>query len=200
VEAGVVAAVSMICTLRQVSDERIAQLVSDPDEVVHFLFGPAQTPKPGLWSRWFGSGGTASAVPEQPWDPRGDDELLDLDRAWHGIHYLLTFSDWGGRGPLGYLVVGGKSIGRVDVGYGPARALRSGQVRRFRDALASIGPDVLAARYDSAEMTDRAIYPNIWDAVEQPDPLGYLQTHYGSLRAFLDQTVDRAAGLLVYLS
>jgi len=60
------------------------------------------------------------------------DTAVELDKAWHGIHYLLT----GGAEPNGTLaskvIMGGENIG-PDLGYGPAQASSSG--RKIRQKL-----------------------------------------------------------------
>jgi hypothetical protein len=45
----------------------------------------------------------------------------NLDKAWHGIHFLLTGTNWAGDPPLNFLVAGGAQVGDIDTGYGPAR-------------------------------------------------------------------------------
>jgi hypothetical protein len=192
---------SMILNLRQVSNEKLDELLVEPEQITFFLFGPEPSPGPGLLARLFGRGRCDKPAATRPWEPPPEDECMDLDKAWHGIHYLLNFSDWEGKEPFCYLVIGGRAVGDVDVGYGPARALRSGQVQRFRDAIASVGAAGLAARYDPAELADHDIYPGIWTATaEDDDPLGYLQEHFARLAAFLDRCVEKNRGLLVYLT
>lgn len=193
-------AMSMILYLRQVSNEKLDELLAEPERVAFFLFGPEDAPKPGLLARLFGGRrGEAAAAP--PWEPPAEGECIDLDKAWHAIHYLLNFSDWEGKEPFCYLVTGGRAVGDVDVGYGPARGLRSGQVRRFRDAVASVGAAGLSARYDPDELADHDVYPGIWRATaEDDDPLAYLQGHFARLVAFLDRCVEKNRGLLVYLT
>jgi hypothetical protein len=46
-------------------------------------------------------------------DPHAD---LDVDKAWHGIHYLLTGTAWEGDPPLDFIVKGGSQVGDVDDG------------------------------------------------------------------------------------
>src|SRR5690242_14594616 len=77
--------------------------------------------------------------------PEGIEEFIDvertstdLDKAWHGIHWLLTGSSEGGEEPLCFLLAGGEQVGDVDVGYGPARALTSSQVALWDAALSQI--------------------------------------------------------------
>lgn len=45
---------------------------------------------------------------------------LDLDKAWHAIHFILNGSAWEGRYPLSHVILGGIEL-RDDLGYGPAR-------------------------------------------------------------------------------
>jgi Domain of unknown function (DUF1877) len=42
---------------------------------------------------------------------------IDLDNAWHGIHYLLTGTSYEGQEPLCHLLLGCTSIGDEDIGY-----------------------------------------------------------------------------------
>ena len=126
----------------------------------------------------------------------------DLDKAWHGIHWLLTGTAEAGREPLCYLLVGGEQVGDVDVGYGPARALTSQQVGAWHDALSRISREQLAERFDPKAMLHADIYPQIWDRsiTGEEDTLDYLLQAYGGLRDFVAASNREQSGLLVYLS
>ena len=126
----------------------------------------------------------------------------DLDKAWHGIHWLLTGSADGGDEPLCYLLAGGEPVGDVDVGYGPARALTSGQVASWDGALAQISREELARRFDPQAMLDADIYPETWARIinGEEDTLEYLLQAYGGLRDFVAAARKERSGLLVYLS
>jgi len=56
-------------------------------------------------------------VPPAPGTPG---HSVSLDKAWHGLHYLLCGALEPAPGPLGQAVFGGTEIGE-DQGYGPAR-------------------------------------------------------------------------------
>ena len=126
---------------------------------------------------------------------------IDLDKAWHGIHFLLTGSAWEGAEPLCYLVSGGQTIGDVDVGYGPARALAGRQVADFNSALASVTTDELRRRFDPRAMTEAEIYPEIWERdPQEDDALGYLLEYFEELKTFVEKAAEGGKGMIVYLT
>ena len=126
----------------------------------------------------------------------------DLDKAWHGIHWLLTGSADGGDEPHCYLLAGGEQVGDVDVGYGPARALTSQQVAAWDDALTKISREELGRRFEPKAMLDADIYPQIWarSIKGEEDTLDYLLQAYAGLRDFVAAARRERSGLLVYLS
>lgn len=112
---------------------------------------------------------------------------LDLDKAWHGIHFLMTGSGTRGRAPLDFLRTGRRWVPSVDV-------------RKIRDALAMICDEDLCVAFDPVKMTELRIYPGIWDrSGEEADGLDYLLAHVRGLRAFLDDAVRDGRGMLVDL-
>ena len=126
----------------------------------------------------------------------------DLDKAWHGVHWLLTGSADGGDEPLCYLLAGGEQVGDVDVGYGSARALTSKQVASWDSALAQVSREELARRFDPKAMLAAGIYPQIWarSIKGEDDTLDYLLQAYGGFRDFVAAARKERSGLLVYLS
>jgi hypothetical protein len=133
----------------------------------------------------------------------GEDEGrdTDLDKAWHGIHFLLTGTAWAGEPPLDFLVAGGQVVGAEDLGYGPGRVFSSAQVRGIQAAVAAIPDEELARRYSPAKMSEADIYPNIWDRPpEQDDAREYVLSYVPTLREFLTSASRRSMGMLVYLS
>jgi hypothetical protein len=164
---------SMICSLRQAAEAEIDRLLADPEEIVDFL-------------------------EEETAEPDGE---IDLDKAWHGIHFLLTGSTWEGDAPLGYLVAGGEEIGDEDVGYGPARVLRPAEVARFDAALAAISRDDFRRRFDPRVMMEQRIYPEIWDRhPDDDDAPGYLTEYFELLKAFVHTSTEKNKDLIIWLS
>jgi hypothetical protein len=128
-------------------------------------------------------------------DREGSD--VDLDKAWHGIHYLLTGTAWGGDGPLSFLLAGGQTAGDIDVGYGPVRLHFSSEVKRIDKALSATTDGELRSRSRPEEMMKLEIYPEIWD---RPVALGYLIEYLRVLREHVSTAATHGLGLAVYLS
>lgn len=165
---------SMNGNFRALPDEELDTLRTDPSRVEQLLY-----------ASYFGG------------SSNGHDEL-EIDKAWHGIHFLLTGSAWEAGLPLGFIVAGGEEVGD-DLGYGPARALRSEDVLKIDGALDPLTTDELRRRFDANRMTELEIYPFGWS--HDPDgELEYLLEFYTELRAFVRRTAERGHGLLVYLS
>src|SRR5579863_7993210 len=83
---------------------------------------------------------------------------LDIDKAWHGIHFLLTGEAWGGEPPAALAILGGTEIGE-DIGYGPARYLSVEEVRTVAATLAATPRNVIAERYQPEAMERAGVYP-----------------------------------------
>jgi hypothetical protein len=122
---------------------------------------------------------------------------LDVDKAWHGIHFLLTGEAWGGTPPLSMAVIGGTEFGE-DVGYGPAHYLTSSQVLEVAQALIRIPRSKLVEGFSPSAMSAAEIYPNIWD--EGDGALEYLLEHYDSLVLFYQEAASRRDAVLQYIS
>jgi hypothetical protein len=125
----------------------------------------------------------------------------DLDKAWHGIHYLLTRTAWEGDPPWSFLVSWGRGVGDIDVGYGPARVFTAAETRSILEALKGLTAEQLRSRYDPDDMTAKQIYPEIWSR-DSPDEetIDYLVEYYETLLAFLQQAADARLGIVVSLS
>lgn len=133
-----------------------------------------------------------------PDDGEGEpDNYTDVDKAWHGIHYLLNGNGDPGEGPLGQAIMGGKAIGD-DLGYGPARILRPDQVRVIAGAL--IDESLLRSRYAPQAMEAAGIYPvRIW-VRDGDEALDYLVEHYRELVAFYRAAAARGDGVVLWLT
>ncbi len=191
---------SMILGLSALCDEDVGKVLAHPPLIWKVLDPedpeagePAK--KGGLLARWFGP--PAPAAPELSGE--GTDQT-DLDKAWHGIHFLLTGTAWEGDWPLSFLLRGGAQVGDIDVGYGPARAFTSAEVREIAAALAPIDEGTMRSRFDPDKMTELDIYPTIWDRdPAEDDTLGYCVEYFGILKEFVTRAAARGDGIVIHL-
>lgn len=133
---------------------------------------------------------------------RGGEDAVDVDKAWHALHFLLTGTAWEGDPPLNF-IVGGTEIGDVDVGYGPARALGSAELAALDEALAAIPSESLAGRYDGPKMDALEIYPaGGWAEFDANDAaeLAYYAESYDELKALIHKGTLQERGMLIWLT
>ncbi|WP_152360283.1 YfbM family protein [Microlunatus speluncae] len=121
---------------------------------------------------------------------------VDLDKAWHGIHWLLTGDPWGGPGPLGQVIFGGEGFG-PDEGYGPPRLLDPAGVAAVAAALTGIRREDLRSRFDPAAMSAAELYPDIWADPEVFDE--YLGPNFDKLKAMYHHAAARDQWVLQWL-
>lgn len=187
----------MTYSMRQASDATLAELQANPEGVATFLFGEdlISGTDPGFFDRILGK---SRQVDEPAGDAQdeADLETCELDKAWHGIHYLLTGSADQGEQPPGFLLNWGDEVGE-DLGYGPARAYTSDQVAQIAGHLSGVTDADLRSRFDPDKMMNDGIYPTIWDrdpAVD--DALGYVLAYFKELKEFISRTHARGYGMV----
>ena len=192
------------------SDTNIRRVLADPPQIWRVLAPEdpeayenerkSASTAGGFLARLFGK-----PAPQQPGEDvqlgDGEGEVEDLDKSWHGIHYMLTKTAWEGPEPLNFIAVGGQQVGNVEVGYGTARVLTSSQVIAINNALRPIDEEYLKRRFDPADMKRLDIYPDIWERdPADDDALGYCIEYFETMKAFISKAVERDMGLVVYLS
>ncbi len=132
-------------------------------------------------------------------------DLVDVDKAWHALHFLLTGTAWEGAPPLNFIAAGGREVGDEDVGYGPARAFASSELKEISAALDQIDRAELARRFDARQMNELEIYPSWGRGWAEVDPtseesFGYFSGAYEALRELARRGASQGFGLLVWIS
>jgi hypothetical protein len=170
---------SMMGGFRLLRPHRLAILEANPEGLVDFLF------------------------PQEPADESLEERTdLDIDKAWHGIHFLLTEGEEAKSAPL-YFLLGGRRVSDEDLGYGPARAFSNEELQSIVREIEPLTPDVLRTRFEPRRMDAMEIYPDGWSrltALENDQALGYLLRHYEQLKAFLTRGAKDGFALLAFLS
>jgi hypothetical protein len=132
------------------------------------------------------SGGSAQA------SPKGG-ASISLDKAWHGVHYLLCGKAEPGTDLASQAVMGGTEIGD-DLGYGPARYFEPDEVAAIARELSRPNLEAeMMARWDRDRMVQLGIYP----AGFEPDDDQWLMKAFRELRQFY---VDASAAKLAVVT
>jgi hypothetical protein len=119
---------------------------------------------------------------------------ISLEKAWHGLHYLLTGEVWEGSGPLAFLLAGGEQLGDDDEM--PVRWFTPEETAEIHRALSAVSDKQLWSRFDPEAMEEQQIYPGIWDEDEadlKEEYLGY----FHELKAVVAEAVKANQGLVV---
>ncbi len=162
----------MVGYFTSINREALENLQSDPDQMENFLF---------------------------PND--GDDEpenTIDVDKAWHGIHFILSEIAKNGRNELESAVLGGAPLGE-DLGYGPPRVLNPSEVKQIAAALSSISSEQFESTFDPAAMEAAEIYPQIWER-DGKEALEYLTDYFPTLVTFYAEAASRGDGVVLWLA
>jgi Domain of unknown function (DUF1877) len=123
---------------------------------------------------------------------------LSLDKAWHGVHYVLCGKAEPGASLLSQAVMGGADLGEDDEGfsgYGPARLFTPAQVAAISKELSR--PQLeqeAAARFDAAAMTRLKIYPGF-----AASDASWVMDAFRSLRDFYADAAAKGNGIVTCL-
>ena len=124
---------------------------------------------------------------------------MDVDKAWHCIHFMLTGSAEGGPEPLAGAFFGGEEAGE-DMGYGPARFMQPQQVRAISAALLAINVESSKARYDPSALAAADVYLANMCVRDGDEALEYLVDNYHGLVELYRETAERGDGTVLWLS
>lgn len=200
----------MTCSLYRVAASEVDHLRKNPDALSALLFPPDSTP-PVVEVRERGITGwllhligvkitqvDPSWVPTEPTQADQEREC-DLDKSWHGLHYIFTGTAWEGEPPACFLVAGGQEIGDDDDSR--PRLLDPNEVREFSAFLAALSEEEFTRRFDGERMTALDIYPGaIWKRETDPTSLDYLRGCFADLRAFVARAATAGDAVIIALS
>ncbi|MBB1575386.1 MAG: YfbM family protein [Flavobacteriaceae bacterium] len=153
--------------------------------------------KPSLFEEW------AETFYED--DDENDERLLDIDKAWGGILYLLTGVSFICGSPDDEI----DSLNRIffsaqlfdenfEMGYGPAHYLTPEQVAGIYSKIAALTEADLKARYNPEAMRkDEELYPALeWDE----EHFEYLYDYFKELQVFFATATDKGEAVITFLN
>lgn len=129
----------------------------------------------------------------------GTDKLLNIDKLWHGLHWLLCENAWSGPEPLTHAIIGGNDIGE-DRGYGPARLVDTSMVTEVAAALGDLDHEALRRRFDPNAMAAAQLYPLQGRWADEPGIIDELLDAFDKLRTFFVAAAHCGDAVLIWLT
>ena len=121
---------------------------------------------------------------------------ISLDKAWHGIHYLLCGAVEPTTTLISKTILGGTEVGDDFSGYGEARYFSVAETAAISSELNRGNLEAeMTRRYDPAQMTKLGIYPNGWSG---PD-MQWLLGEFRNLRAFYADASSKGFAIVTCL-
>lgn len=118
---------------------------------------------------------------------------VSLEKAWHGLHYLLTGEVWEGSGPLAFLLAGGEHLGGDEES---PRWFTPKETAGIHQALSGVSDQQLWSRFDADELEQQEVYPGIWDEPEEELKEEYLG-YFHELKQVVALAAQSGQGLTV---
>jgi len=131
-----------------------------------------------------------------------DQNPIDIDKSWDGIHFLLTgktLDEINSADPLlSSIVFGDQPLDEnQDMGYGPARYNTKEQVRQITKVFEELPITKLKEQYDAKKMSELEIYPTIWD---EPEAFDYIVEYYEKLKQFYQTAAASNQEVVAYIN
>ena len=120
---------------------------------------------------------------------------VDLDKAWHALHFLLTGNLEPDGTPIGDAILGGDPIG-PDLGYGPARVISADYAKEIHQAIDSIDIEAAYSKLDP----DAAQLSMVYCGFEfDPEEVTYLADYFNQLKAFYADAAQHEQAIIAYI-
>lgn len=128
--------------------------------------------------------------------------FVDMDKAWHCLHFLLTGSAIGGDPPLGFILTGGHAVGTEDLGRGPARVFLPAQAAEIAAALGRLEWPQLLARFDLQKLEKLNVYPGGFRELNLRSDyeVGYYLGPFEELKRVTVKAAAEGLGMLVWIA
>lgn len=119
-------------------------------------------------------------------------EFTEVDKAWNGIHFLLTGRSRKGPDVLSMAVYGGAAL---DLMNGTHALLSPEETKAVASALLRVSEKELRARFDPKAMERGDVYPDgLW---QDTNALDYLLSYYPNVVEFYTAVAGRGNAVLI---
>jgi len=158
----------MVVCLRGASAEDLAVLRSDPDAADGYLFSQ---------------------------DAYEAGDVIDFDKAWHALHFMLTGQVEETDHPLSFLLKDPERLG-TDNGYGGPWILSPERTAKFHAELEKLSDEQIIERYDPAAMVAADVYLADTFADEGEEAIEYIMQGVPALRALLNRCANSGSCII----
>jgi hypothetical protein len=129
-----------------------------------------------------------------------DASLIEIDKAWEGILFLLTGQSLAEADhPLAAVLFSGQIIDEnQDLGYGPAQYNTPEQVSKLNELISLLTVKELRQKFDPNMMTAEGIYPEIWD--EGEEAFVYLIENFICVQQVYAEAVSKGESIITFIN
>lgn len=120
---------------------------------------------------------------------------LELEKSWHCLHFLFSGKVWEtGKAPIEKAILGGTEIPDAEgiMGYGPARYLDNGEVKKIAAALEHYPIDQRARNFDPSAAANAKIYSPNHSAEE-------LVRYFDLLKSYYREAASKKHAMLIWI-
>lgn len=127
---------------------------------------------------------------------RDEERCLDLDKAWSGLHFLLSGGTAKEEAKADDPILGGERIGDEDIGFGPARVLGRESVRSVAERLAATDFGAFRGLFLERVLGNEEVYP----CHEDEEDFNYLEYNFAALAAFYGRCAGSGKDMLLFIA
>ena len=127
-------------------------------------------------------------------------DIIDFDKAWHALHFMLTGGADNTEDPLGVIAQDEEKFGADENGFGGFAVISPERMKAFDLALKELDDQTLASRYDPVATDANDIYMADVFADDGDEAFEYVTQGVPDLRQFASRCAQSGDGALRILS
>lgn len=127
------------------------------------------------------------------------DEILDIDKSWQAIHYVLCKDIAEGEPPMGYVVPMRNSCFMENDDEFDLFVLNPNQVKEASEYLNALNEDALRDLFDFNALLEEEVYP-FFAQEEEEETFEYIQYYISELKKFFQKAVQQESSVIFYIS
>ncbi len=185
----------MICYFIAVSEQDMSDIAANPNRLV--------TITPGGEGKLSAEELELLGMTEEDlaWKPAAEPKILDVNKAWDGMNFLLSKAGDDAGFPYTFINAGGIELDATEEewGYGPPRSFDSAKVHEIARMMQDIDVDALFEQADPEELEKADVYCFRMDEPKE-ESIGYFTYYLAGLKTFIRDAAAENRALIVYLA